>query len=61
MIELLKNNTNQLVFVGGVRVNRKDGKHRLWASSIAKHSRLLLLKDTHPDSGCGIKIVDAYM
>ena len=56
MIELIKNNSNDFVFVGGVRINRKDGKHRLWASSIAKYSRLLLLKDTHPDSGCGIKV-----
>ena len=56
MIELFNKNTKHLVFVGGVRVNRKDGKHRLWASSIAKYSRLFLLKDTHPDSGCGIKI-----
>ena len=56
MIELLKNNTNHLVLVGGVRVNRKDGKHRLWASSIAKYARLFFLKDTHPDSGCGIKV-----
>ena len=56
MIKLFKNNANHLVFVGGVRVNRKDGKHRLWASSVAKYSRLFLLKDTHPDSGCGIKV-----
>ena len=56
MIELFKNNTNHLVFVGGVRVNRKDGMHRLWASSIAKYCRLFFLKDTHPDSGCGIKV-----
>ena len=49
-------NKNKFLFVGGVRVNRKDGKHRLWASSIAKYSRLLLLKDNHPDSGCGIKV-----
>ena len=56
MIKLFRNNTNQFLFVGGVRVNRKDGKHRLWASSIAKYSRLLLLKDNHPDSGCGIKV-----
>ena len=56
MIKLFRKNTNQFLFVGGVRVNRKDGKHRLWASSIAKYSRLLLLKDNHPDSGCGIKV-----
>ena len=49
MIKLFRNNTNQFLFVGGVRVNRKDGKHRLWASSIAKYSRLVLLKDNHPD------------
>ena len=56
MIKLIKNNKGQLVLIGGVRVNRKDSKYRLWASAFAKYCRFVLLKDTHPDSGCGIKV-----
>ena len=56
MVELIKKNKNKLTLIGGVRVNRKDSKPKLWASSFAKYCRFFLLKDKHPDSGCGIKI-----
>ena len=56
MISLIKNQKKQLTLIGGVRVNRKDSKSRLWASSFAKFCRFCLLKDTHSDSGCGIKV-----
>ena len=56
MINLIKDYKNQLTLIGGVRVNRKDSKARIWASSFAKYCRFFLLKDTHPDSGCGIKV-----
>ena len=56
MIDLIKNYKNQLTLIGGVRVNRKDSQLKLWASFFAKHCRFFLLKDTHPDSGCGIKV-----
>jgi len=56
MVELIKKYKNKLTLIGGVRVNRKDSKPRLWASSFAKYCRFLLLKDKHPDSGCGIKV-----
>ena len=43
---------------GGVRQGRKDSLMKKFASRRAKNLRSWLLKDTHPDSGCGIKIVD---
>jgi len=42
----------------GVRVARKDTGMRRWASAFARSVRRTLLGDDHPDSGCGIKIVD---
>jgi dolichol-phosphate mannosyltransferase len=56
MIDTLKSHKDKLILIGGVRVNRKDSITRLWASSFAKYCRFILLKDTHPDSGCGIKV-----
>ena len=56
MIDIIKSHKDQLILIGGVRVNRKDSITRLWASSFAKYCRFILLKDTHPDSGCGIKV-----
>ena len=43
---------------GGVRVNRKDSWIRRRASGFARMMRRNLLNDSHPDSGCGLKIVD---
>ena len=43
---------------GGVRVNRKDSWFRRRASGFARMMRRNLLNDSHPDSGCGLKIVD---
>lgn len=43
---------------GGVRVARKDTGIRRQASAFARGVRRSLLGDAHPDSGCGIKIVD---
>ena len=56
MIDALKKCKEELVLIGGVRVNRQDSITRLWVSSFAKYCRFILLKDTHPDSGCGIKV-----
>ena len=56
MIDKLKNSKDELILIGGVRVNRKDSITRVWASSFAKYCRFILLKDNHPDSGCGIKV-----
>ena len=41
----------------GIRQKRKDSVLKLQASRIAKWIRKGLLGDTHPDSGCGIKIL----
>ena len=43
--------------VAGIRQRRNDSPSRLLASRAAKWIRVSLLSDTHPDSGCGIKIL----
>ena len=43
---------------GGVRTKRQDSFMRRKASGVARAIRKGLLRDTHPDSGCGIKVVD---
>ena len=44
MINLIKDYKNQLTLIGGVRVNRKDSKARIWASSFAKYCRFFCLR-----------------
>lgn len=46
-----------MVMAAGIRQHRTDGLMRLLASRGAKWVRASLLADTHPDSGCGIKIL----
>jgi dolichol-phosphate mannosyltransferase len=46
-----------LVMAAGIRQRRNDSPMRLFASRGAKWVRASLLGDTHPDSGCGIKIL----
>lgn len=46
---------------GGVRVNRKDTVAKRYASILARWIRRSILNDTHPDSGCGIKVVDTAL
>ena len=41
----------------GIRAKRQDSALRLLASRGARWIRRSLLADTHPDSGCGIKIL----
>ena len=48
----------EMGMAGGVRVTRKDTAIRRKASAIARWLRRHLLKDDHPDSGCGLKVVD---
>ena len=43
---------------GGVRVKRQDSQAKRYASVAARWIRRTILQDTHPDSGCGIKVVD---
>ena len=53
---LVKNGVSPTMALG-IRQRRKDSQTRLWASRAAKWIRASLLSDTHPDSGCGIKIL----
>ena len=46
-----------MVMAAGIRQRRNDTAMRLLASRGAKWVRASLLSDTHPDSGCGIKIL----
>ena len=52
-----------MVMAAGIRQRRNDSPIRLLASRGAKWIRASLLGDTHPDSGCGIKILprDLFM
>ena len=47
----------KMVMAAGIRQRRDDSAMRLLASRGAKWVRASLLADTHPDSGCGIKIL----
>tara|TARA_B110000444_G_C18571998_1_gene469822 strand:- start:11 stop:730 length:720 start_codon:yes stop_codon:yes gene_type:complete len=51
-IELKKNE----IFIQGYRSSRKDTLSKIIASRIANYIRTLILDDSHPDSGCGLKI-----
>jgi dolichol-phosphate mannosyltransferase len=46
------------VMAAGVRVNRRDGAAKRYASIIAKNLRRLMLRDDHPDTGCATKVFD---
>ena len=51
------NQDRTMVMAAGIRQRRDDSAMRLLASRGAKGWRASLLADTHPDSGCGIKIL----
>jgi len=46
-----------LGMAAGIRQRRNDSPSRLLASRAARWIRATFLADTHPDSGCGIKIL----
>ena len=46
-----------MVMAAGIRQRRNDSALRLLASRGARWIRATMLADTHPDSGCGIKIL----
>ena len=50
------NNENSYLLVIGHRQNRQDNWSRRYASLMAKRFRKFFLKDSTPDSGCGIKV-----
>lgn len=47
-----------MVMAAGVRVNRKDGPAKRYASIFARKIRRWILKDNHPDTGCATKVFD---
>jgi len=53
----LLNQGDTPAMAAGIRQRRNDSQARLLASRAAKWIRASLLSDTHPDSGCGIKIL----
>ena len=52
-----------MAMAAGIRQHRNDSPMRLLASRGARWVRTSLLGDTHPDSGCGIKVLprDLFM
>ncbi len=47
---------NELLLVIGNRLKRKDIWSRRFASRLAHRMRRMILRDTTPDSGCGLKV-----
>ena len=56
MLEKYNEEQNHLLFIGGVRINRKDSIAKRIASKFGRLCRKVVLNDSHPDSGCGIKL-----
>ena len=56
MFQIWNANNNDMLLIIGNRVNRKDNWSRRFASRLAHKMREIILKDTTPDSGCGLKI-----
>lgn len=54
---------NSIQLVAGHRVNRRDTASKRWASRFANGLRSRLLKDSTPDTGCGLKLIerDAFL
>ena len=55
------NNENSYLLVIGHRQNRQDNWSRRYASLMAKRFRKFILKDSTPDSGCGIKVFSRHL
>ena len=57
MLEVWKESEkHQELLIIGHRINRKDTWSRRYASVLALKVRKIILKDSTPDSGCGIKV-----
>ena len=56
MLKVWEENNNQDLLIIGHRINRQDSWSRRYASSLAQTVRKFILKDSTPDSGCGIKV-----
>ena len=56
--EAVHANRPGLVMAAGVRVNRRDGAAKRYASILARKLRRFMLRDNHPDTGCATKVFD---
>ena len=56
MFDIWNGHKNDLLLIIGHRANRKDSLSRRFASRLAFQMRKIILRDTTPDSGCGLKI-----
>ena len=56
MIKAYFKSNSKLTLVAGIRYKRKDTLSKKIASIFARYVRRILFSDTHPDSGCGIRV-----
>jgi len=57
LLAAVPHGSGRVGMAAGIRAKRQDSALRLMASRGARWIRRSLLADTHPDSGCGIKIL----
>ena len=57
LLAQIPHGSGRVGMAAGIRAKRQDSALRLMASRGARWIRRTLLADTHPDSGCGIKIL----
>ena len=57
LLAAVPHGSGRVGMAAGIRAKRQDSALRLLASRGARWIRRSLLADTHPDSGCGIKIL----
>lgn len=57
LLQTVPHGSGRVGMAAGIRAKRQDSTLRLMASRGARWIRRTLLADTHPDSGCGIKIL----
>ena len=58
LLDARKNAPPEVKLFAGWRVNRQDTGSKRWASKIANAIRSRLLRDSTPDTGCGIKLFE---
>jgi dolichol-phosphate mannosyltransferase len=63
LVRARQGGSNAIQLVAGHRVNRRDTASKRWASRFANGLRSRLLKDSTPDTGCGLKLIerDAFL
>lgn len=58
LVRARQGGSDTLQLVAGHRVNRRDTASKRWASRYANGLRSRLLKDSTPDTGCGLKLIE---